>query len=291
MSNVNDCSEFDFPDLYKYLSAQQYLFDIFKFYKNQNPKFSFAVWAKQLCFENKDYLRMVVVGRRNINEVSVNLFIKGLSLVEADASHFRLLVIYSQSRSREQRDQIGKQLISKMRIQHNAISVQNSQTFLSSRYNPLIRTLLSIENIDRSSRSIAKALNLSDEQVIECLKCLESSGLAEKSIQNGQETWKASDFFVKVTEELGNSYMQNFTRQSLKFAQEAIDLPPALRRFRHIWFPVDVVAFQNFLEDFDQFISNALYKYGVNEVSGHSLYQFSTAFFPVSGNLSEISSR
>jgi uncharacterized protein (TIGR02147 family) len=87
------------PQVYDYADYRLFLRDTYRYRKEINARFSYAVFARICGFRSSGMLRYVMCGRRNLTANSAFRIAQGLGLDLKSASYFLTLVFMGQSRS------------------------------------------------------------------------------------------------------------------------------------------------------------------------------------------------
>lgn len=140
------------PDIKKYLNVYQYLQDIYAFRKKRDAKFSYEVWAKELGIKDKSYIRLIVLGKRPLNEKMTEALKKNLALSAQEQPYFQTLTQYTQSRNREYKEVFGRKLIELLKSELDQMEIKAHYDFLSNPLLPRLQVLLTFRDIDSSAR-------------------------------------------------------------------------------------------------------------------------------------------
>lgn len=266
------------PKLKSYLSVHRYLQDLYVHRKALDPDFSYDSWSYELGVKSRSYLRMVVVGKRKLTEKFSEIFCAKMGFEPAETDYFKLVTAYSQLGSHEQRKLLLRKLIELSHADLDRVSVEQHHEFFSSPFLPKLQTLLTFEDIETSSKSLASILELPLAQVEAGLKKLRDMGLAEPSGLN----WRAKNKLLKVPDRFGDSALANFHSESLREASAAQKLPADLRRFRSLLIPLNPAEFAELQAEFEEFVKHTLAKYKADELKGRRLYQMNFNMYPIS---------
>jgi uncharacterized protein (TIGR02147 family) len=222
------------PEITKYLNVYQYLQDYYQFCKKQNSDFSYEAWSQQLQVNDKSYLRMMVLGKRPINEKMNKAFIHNLAFEKKQADYFSTLVQYTQSKTQESKNLFGKKLIQLLKNDLDQIEIEAEYEFLSNPLLPRLHVFLTFQDLDQSLQNLAWLLGSHEEEIEKALKKLTEMKLVE--LKNNRYTPLKKTF--KVPEQFGHLGLSSFYRQNLEAAQVAIELPPEQRRFKSLFMPM-----------------------------------------------------
>jgi uncharacterized protein (TIGR02147 family) len=84
-------------NIFNYLDYRIFLQDLYKALKLLSNGFSYRSFARDANLASASYLKLVMDGKRNLTEDSVEKFVTGLGLKNEEAEYFRVLVKFNQS--------------------------------------------------------------------------------------------------------------------------------------------------------------------------------------------------
>src|SRR3954471_1697029 len=99
------------PNLYAYLDYREFLKDYYQERKNASPVFSYKSFANKAGFKTKSFLKMVIIGKKNLSEESLQKVAKALKLDAKATSYFEDLVAFNQAKSLKLRNQLLEKLL------------------------------------------------------------------------------------------------------------------------------------------------------------------------------------
>ncbi len=271
------------PAVTSYLNVYQYLQDLYAYNKKSREFFSYESWSRELGFKSRSYLRLVVIGKRSITDAFINIFCAHMNFNDTEKIYFRTLVAYSQCRSHEDKKNYGKQLIDLLKKDVDRKQIENHYDFLSSGYLPILQTLLSFEDVERTPKKLSELLQLDSKKVLSGLQKLVDLELAETHTEAGGATvWKSKDKLLKVPLQFGNAALEAYHTESLKAAIQAQKLPHNVRRFRSLLIPLGSEEYTSYLAELEEFVQQVLFKYKADELTNRRLYRVNFNAYPVS---------
>ncbi|WP_374073973.1 TIGR02147 family protein [Bdellovibrio bacteriovorus] len=273
------------PQIKKYLSSFKFLQDYYSFRKETEPFFSYEAWAREAGFDDRTYLRLVVSGKRPINEKMMILFQNSLQLDAEERLYFSALVNYTQSKNQEQRKVFEMQLSRMNTPKVEQDEIKNHYEFLANPLLAKLKTLLSFADIPKTSEKLALIFDVEVTEMDSALLALEKMGLAHKVEQAGEVHWQSNQRSWKVPSEFMDNGLREFYRNSLVQAQQAIDYPVEDRRFRSLFLAMSSEEYQGFLKDFEEFVQERLKKHDVDAYENRRLFQLNFNFFATSNYL------
>lgn len=271
------------PSVKKYLNCYQYLQDAYQACKSQYSEFSYDMWAKELGASTKSYVRMMVLGKRPINEKMIQMFALTLELDAVEKEYFINLVHYTQSKSHEQKKLFGRKLISGLKDNFEQQQVLAHFDFLSNPLLPKLQVALSFTDLDQTPQKLAFLLSVDEAEITAGLKKLEELKLIEK-IDDKYRPIKSS---FKISDNFGDIGLETFYSRSLEDAQKAISLPKEERRFKTLLLPLNEGEFNSFIDNMNSFSREQLTFFDKDELADRRIYQVHLNIIPVSANLLE----
>lgn len=227
---------------------------------------------------DKSYIRLVVIGKRPINEKMAAALVQSLDLSLEDQKYFLTLIQYTQSKTREHKDLFGKKLVALLKTELDQLEIKSHYDFLSNPLLPRLQVFLSFRDIEHSPKNLAWLLGATEDEVQKGLEKLEELELAVKD-QSGYKPLKKS---FKVPDGFGDLGLEVFYNKNLEAAQAAIQLPKEERRFKSLFLPLNAIEFESFLSNVQDFVNEQLIKFNPDEYCDRRLYQVHFNIIPVS---------
>lgn len=266
------------PQVTKYLSATEFLADVYRARKQEEPDFSYQSWAQELRIKNRSFLRLIVTGQRPITATTRDLFVKGLGLKGFEKDYFETLIAYNQSSDPEKKDSLQARLFAILRVSQDRVEIADTAEFLANPALPVLQVLLSFRDVRKTPEALAPLFKSTPAEVKEWLETLGRLGLAEKS--NDHAEWSAAHANFKVPDSLGLLPLQRYNAESLRRAAQAVHLPPSQRRFRSLLIPLSEADYTSFLLELNELATRLLSRYNPSELADRRLYEFTTALVP-----------
>jgi uncharacterized protein (TIGR02147 family) len=268
------------PAVKKYLNCYQYLQDAYQARKSQETDFSYDVWAKELGASTKSYVRMMVLGKRPINEKMTQMFAQTLGFDAVEKEYFVDLVHYTQSKSHEQKKLFGRKLISGLKDNFEQQQVLAHFDFLSNPLLPKLQVALSFTDLDQAVDKLALLLAVEEAEILGGIAKLEELKLIGKT----GEKYRPIKSSFKISDNFGDIGLETFYSRSLEDAQKAISLPKEERRFKTLLLPLNEGEFCSFIDNMNSFSREQLTFFDKDELAGRRIYQVHLNIIPVSAN-------
>ncbi|WP_168196404.1 TIGR02147 family protein [Bdellovibrio sp. NC01] len=267
------------PSVTEYLSVHHYLNDLYKYRKQTEPDFSYELWAQELDFKNRSFLRQIVTGRRGLTSDTAKQLAVRLNFQGIERQYFDLLVQYSRARSLEKQSLLGRELMSLLKSEHSQQEIEDYCEFVSATLYPKLQTLLSFKDVRKTPEHLAPLLRKSPEEITNALKILERINLAT---QEDDEEWKSVPKSFKVPEAIGDRNLLEYHALSLREAIEARSLPKEQRRYLSLILPLNQQDFAAFWEEFNKFKKDMIRKFDVEDLRDRQLFQMNLNIYAVS---------
>lgn len=271
------------PCLYQYLEISLYLKDLYKFKKSAISSFSYDLWAKEIGFKSRGHLRDIVIGKAELTESLIPVFIKGLNLNTTEIEHFTLLVRYSTAQSDITKAIYGKLLMANWKAKLNEIEIIDIESFLSDSVIPIVFTYLSFDDTASDLKEISSLLGYDKTRIQNALRCLIWQKLVDGQIDTqGVIKYKTTQPFFKIPDLPGNNFLRNFHIDGLNLAIQAHDFPTQSRKFYSSFMAVDDDQFIQIQNLIQQCHEKILALCNQPQLGTKKIYRLNTQLFPVS---------
>ncbi|WP_413288351.1 TIGR02147 family protein [Bdellovibrio sp. HCB337] len=268
------------PEVKNYLQVHQYLQDVYAFRKAKESGFSYESWAAELGVSSRSHLRLSIIGRRNISDALVQLFVSNLKLVNTDKDYFLLLVLYSQSSNSSQKTHYAKKMADLISVKIEKKSVAPTLVLLKDPTVIALRLLLTFEDVSGSEEELSHQVGAPLEEIQDKLKVLRSHGLVQEE-SLGQ--WRATSKWIQFIDQADNSGIRAYHAASLEAAKRSIEFPVDTRYFRSLTWALNAEEYQSFLQDLSQFVEQMNAKYEKNILEDRKLMQLNMNLIPALG--------
>lgn len=268
------------PQIYAFLDYREYLKALYTFKKSTEKSFSFAKWALRGNFKSRSFLRLVMMGKRNLTNDSLTKVLNILDLNKTQSHYFSLLVQYNQSSSYQSREYFFKKLMSIRGSKENKI-VQNTYHYLANFQSPRVQLLLNRKTIRKDIKSLSHFLNISESKTKDILENLKELGLAKETLGH----WDAIETVIDIEDDYGNLALQSFHKKSLEEAISAIEMDPTKRNFQAAILSLDTESFESLKKETHEFLGLLIEKYKHEKPKTEKIYQININLIPVSEDL------
>jgi len=145
--------------IYTYRDYRMFLKDRFQQTKATNPVFSYRYFAKRAGYSSPNFLMLVIQGKRNLTEESIDRFSQALKLSARETKFFELLVNYAQAKDAERKQNYYQQLLAFPECARVRQLEKEQYEFLSTWYYPAILELVRLAEFQEDPNWIAGRLN------------------------------------------------------------------------------------------------------------------------------------
>ncbi|QLY25837.1 TIGR02147 family protein [Bdellovibrio sp. KM01] len=268
------------PNIFDHIDIGTYLQAHYQFRKKNTKGFSYESWANDLDIKSRSLLRMMVTGKRSVTRNFAQIIEKSLELNSQERKYYFLLVEYCRAESEEQRNSLWKKMVVLMDSHLPAEHISHAG-FISSHLLPKIQTLLTFEDLLKTSENIAEVLGAPVQQVENCLLQLQELSLVSRSESNPLE-WVTDIKRFKVPDSIQHESLKNYYIKAFQDSIDAIQLPPETRKFRSLLIPLNKKEYAEVLEKLEDAFREILHQYKSETLEGRRVYQLNTSLFPLS---------
>ncbi len=169
--------------IYAYNNYRVYLKDQVQWLKVNQASFSYRYFAKKAGFSSPNFLLLVIQGKRNLSEASIERFAEVLKLGTKEAKFFEILVHYEQAKDPALRQKAYEDLLAFPEYQKIHHLEKQEYEFLRQWYFPLILELTSVHDFVEDINWIQQkiAFPLKPKQIKKTLEILQKLGFLVKN--------------------------------------------------------------------------------------------------------------
>ncbi|WP_413574711.1 TIGR02147 family protein [Bdellovibrio sp. HCB290] len=270
------------PSLLDYIDYRLFLQAWYAYNKATKKGFSYGSWTQQCGFKSRSFIRLVMLGQRNLGEESIPQVAQSLRLNAAESEYFKHLVLYAHADSIQRKEFHFAKIINLNKGQVGS-ELRDIYKFLSNPKTPRVQLLLSLDSVICTLSYIAETMQISQGEALEILENIEACGLA--TFDETTDSWKSSISDLKIPTQIGNAAIRSFHLKSLKEAEEALPLPLTERSFNALLMTLNEEEFKELKVDLDQFQNFLSKKYKSQNLQESRIYQINLNLIPSSGKL------
>jgi uncharacterized protein (TIGR02147 family) len=270
------------PVVFDYLDPLKFLGDTFEWRKRFEPEFSYSAWSEQAGFRSRTYVRLMLLGKRQITDGSIHLLSRALKLKNQEAEYFATLVRFSQAKSLDEREAHLRSIQSLLKNANSNRRVHDKYQFLSSHLVPRVQVMLMLPDFRATVENLAREIKASEAKIREIVETLHSLGLASvKRNTNGEEVWSAKHEPIEVEDRFANVAIQSYHAKSLDEAKEALELPPEVRNFQALTLALTEEQYQQLSKELIEFLDAAAARFKPVEGQMKRIYQMNSHLIPL----------
>lgn len=215
--------------IFEYDNYRAFLRDLYKFYKETKPYFSYRYFSRKAGFRSPNFLQLVIEGKRNLSPESIEKFTNALGLSKKQAEFFRVLVYLNQARTVGEKKIYAEQLMQFRPFRHIHPLRQDQVRYYADWYNIAIRELTTLPEFSEEPAWIARRLvpPISPQQAQKALDLLLHLGLLKRD-ESGRLV--QADAFLSTGDEVTSASVANYHRTMIQKGAEALDRFPGPAR-------------------------------------------------------------
>lgn len=272
------------PILKQYIHLTQYFEDYFKFRKFRDSKFSYEVWAAELGFKSRSYLRMISKGSRSITLQFIKIFSDKMNFTADEQEYMTFMAFYSKAKSPTQKKIYMDKILDRIDPEQNRLEIDNYTEFLSSPHLMSLLLIISFEDVIATEANLKNLLGLKAIEIKRHLKTLQKLKLItqKKAARYGQDIWVSNSRAIKISDKAKDAALLKFHMRTLVEAREILENDPEFRRFRSIYFSVPENQLDDLSHEVESFLKKMRQKFGSNQLHGKNLVKMNLQTYPVS---------
>lgn len=209
------------PDVCAYLDHRVYLGDVYQRLKERNAAFSFRFFSRVSGFSSPNFLKLVILGQRNLSAPAAKRIGKALKLTSVQQRYFELLVEFGQSGSAAKRTKLAQDLLA-LKADAGAKSLDGSRfKYFLHWYLVVIREWVLSPSFSEDPKWIAEHLEpkISHLEAAAALEVL----VELKLIQKVDGRWTQCEGILTTGDEATSAALAHWHQQMLAHASASID--------------------------------------------------------------------
>ena len=271
----------ELPNIFAYVDYRAFLKDHYQASKKLKPQFSFRFFARRAGLSSSNFLKLVMDGKRNLGATTIDNFIKGLGLQDAEAAFFRDLVAFDQAETLTDKNRAFGRLAATRRFRKARRLEGPLFKYLTRWYYPVVRELAGRPDFRDDPAWIAKQIMpaITTRQARAALKTLRSLGLLTED-ENGRIV--RGETSLATTHEVRSVVVPAFHRQMIERAAHALEnVPPEGRDVSSVTVCVRARTLADLKERIRRFRESIL-ELCDSEEDPEQVYQLCIQLFPMS---------
>ena len=203
--------------------------DYYLWQKQKAPDFSYRVFARQAGFSSPNFIKLVIDGKKNIGEESLEKLTKALTLKKREAEYFSYLVFFDQAKTTVNKNYYFG-LIAGFKTRSDTARINADQyDYYSHWYNCVIREIAKGKSVDTDPAELAQEVQpaILPKQAKKSIKLLLELGLLTI---NASGNYVQSSSLVSTDRDIQSLAVRNFHSKMISLAREAIESVPREER-------------------------------------------------------------
>lgn len=211
--------------IFEYDNYREYLRDVYRFYKETRPQFSYRYFSQKAGFRSPNFLQLVIEGKRNLSPQSIERFANALKLTKKEAEFFRILVHLNQARTVGEKKIYAEQLMQFRPFRYIHPLRKDQYRYYTEWYNIPIRELTMLSDFSEDPAWIARRLipPISPQQAQKAIDLLLQLGLLKRD-EYGRLV--QTDAFISTGDEVTSTSVADYHRTMIQKGAEALDRFP-----------------------------------------------------------------
>ena len=208
------------PVVYEYNNFRKYLSDFQSARQAYDPSFSKSSLSRILGLPNTRSFFTDVLKGKKVSGVFIERFVRVLELTKDEARFFRVLVMFNQAESVEERELYFDQLISLNRTPKRVME-KNTYSYYKNWYNGVIRALLHIYDFEDTYSELARKVfpSISVKQAKEAITLLQKLKLIAK---NSNGFYKPTEKSLTTPNFVNDELVKQFQISCLEMAKQSL---------------------------------------------------------------------
>jgi len=231
------------PNIFAYINFRTYLKDVYEAKKRHNPKFSYRLYSRLAGFSSPNFLKLVILGQRNLSNESLEKVAKALKLNSRESDFFDALVKFNQSEDPADKKSHFEKLSYFKEFQDIKKIDRKLYRYLSKWHHVVIREMTLLTGFRESPYWISERLRklVTPSEVVDSLRLLESLKLIQRNAQNQLRPTARN---LSTDPELFDLSVTDVHHQLIQLADKAVDETPAeFRDISSVTIAVDEATF------------------------------------------------
>ncbi len=271
-------------NMFSYLDYRKLLNDIFVALKLENKNYSHRYFAQKAGFKTSSFLKLLIDGKRNLTEDSINKISKGFNFTDEERNYFKLLVYYNQSQNIDDKNSYYQKMINTKGFVKTYKLSREQYEYFSKWYHCVIRELCIMKNGKLKPEDMAKALEpkVTVYEVKESLKLLESLELIKK---NSAGKYIQTSDFISTGLEVDFCLIANHHKEMIRNALLSLNNFKANERdITSVTFSLSKEKYSLIKEKIKN-LRKDIIKLSCDEKNADTVYQINFQLFPLIKNL------
>jgi uncharacterized protein (TIGR02147 family) len=267
--------------IFKYIDYRKFLSDYYSEKKKTTHFFSYRYFSNRANIKSPVFLKQVIEGQRNLTLQAIEKFIGALNLNKKEATFFRHLVQFNQSKTAFEKQEHYSVMLSMIDYVNEHRLTADQYVYFEKWHNSAVRELVCLhdfhDNWDLLAKSLRPAITPKDAK--QSVQLLVRLNLVKKQ-KNG--VYKQTNSAITSVGEMLSLARRSFNSTMLLLARDSNEsLPPDARNISGITMGISKACYDVLLAELAAFKERIVSIVNRDEESSR-VYQFNFQLFPLS---------
>jgi uncharacterized protein (TIGR02147 family) len=267
--------------IFKYIDYRKFLSDYYSEKKKTTHFFSYRYFSNKANIKSPVFLKQVIEGERNLTLQAIEKFIGALNLNKKEATFFRHLVQFNQSKTAFEKQEHYSVMLSMIDYVNEHRLTADQYVYFEKWHNSAVRELVCLhdfrDNWDLLAKSVRPAIAPKDAK--QSVRLLVRLNLVKKQ-KNG--VYKQTNSAITSGGEMLSLARRSFNSTMLLLARDSNEsLPPDARNISGITMGISKACYDVLLAELAAFKERIVSIVNRDEESSR-VYQFNFQLFPLS---------
>jgi uncharacterized protein (TIGR02147 family) len=273
--------------IFKYIDYRKFLSDYYNEKKKTTHFFSYRYFSNKASIKSPVFLKQVIEGKRNLTLQAIEKFIGALNLNKKEATFFRHLVQFNQSKTAFEKQEHYSVMLSMIDYVNEQRLSTDQFVYFEKWYNSALRELICLydfrDNWDLLAKCVRPAITPRDAR--QSVQLLLRLSLVKKQ-KNG--TYKQTNTAITSGSDLLSLARRSFNSTMLLLARNANEtIAPEARNISGVTMGISRPCYEVLLAELAAFKERVISIVNRDEGSGQ-VYQFNFQLFPLSETTAHI---
>jgi uncharacterized protein (TIGR02147 family) len=266
--------------VFSYTNYRVFIKDFFSEQKKANKHFSHAYFAQKAGFKSRSFILKVINGEKGLARSSVFQVAAAIGLGKKEQEYFTNLVFFNEAKTSGEKEYYFKRMSMAHKSNKTVLLHANQYKYFSKWFYAALRELVTFIDFKDDFSILAKMFNppISKKQACDGVGLLLELGF----IQKHENKYIQTDATLSTGDEVQSIALQNFHKENLRLAAEAIDrVPRELRDISSVTVGTNHKGFEEIKKEI-QFFRKRILDILITHQPIDRVYQFNFQLFPVS---------
>ncbi len=264
----------------EYIDFRVYLGDYYAYQKKHSSIFSHRYFAQAAGISSSSFLRRVIDGDRNLTRAMIEKFSMALKHTEKEATYFKNLVLFNQSKSATEKSEHYAVLRSLKGIVTETVLEANHYDYFNNWYTPVIRELITLCAAGTKPSTLATLVipPITTGEAKGALKTLLELGLI---VQNDTGGYTQTEKSIIADGAIQSMAVKNYTDSMLQHGRAALKLDRDIRHISTMTLGVSQQQYSALCEELNAF-KDRVKQIVTDHDDASMVYELNFELFPVS---------